>query len=200
VWAKDALCSKGSHMYKIWVLVQRSHTSEQDLAMYCVFRNDTPLFSEYTPFSSPGGLFLGLHATICWLTPGHEVLIFFQDASFPASFSSSTSPFLAPLTHAIDEYLTLSPLHSITGFWASQTWAWDGKHAWWEQLVEEEFHASLALGPTTPPSHACMFLEWATDWVLLGCDYYRCHHWAVADPLMDGLHPFVLGVLECRSH
>jgi hypothetical protein len=38
--------------------------------------------------------------------------------------------------------------------------------------LEEDFHASLDLGPTTPPSCAHMFLEWATNWVPLGWDDY----------------------------
>jgi hypothetical protein len=180
-------------------MASRSHASERDLAMYCVFRNDTPLFSDYTPFFSPGGLFLGLTSAIRRLQPGHEVLIFFQDTSFPASFTSSSSPYLSPLHDALEDYLTKSPLHHITGFWASRSWAWNGKHDWRDNLIEAEFHASLELGPRAVPSRTRMFLEWATDWVPLGRNDYRHHRRAVADHPMDGLHPFVHRVLRHGS-
>jgi hypothetical protein len=150
----------------------KAQASGQQLALYCVFKDDTPLFADYTPVFSPGGLLLALSSALHRLTPGNEVLIFFQDTSFPTLFPSSSSPYLAPLTHTIEDYLTKSPLASITGFWALRSWAWAGKHAWWEHLMEEEFHTSLDLGPTTPPSHARMFLEWATDWVPLGREDY----------------------------
>jgi hypothetical protein len=170
--AKDALCSMNGEVYKIWVMMWRSHTSEHDLTLYCVFRDDTPLFCDYTPFFSPGGLLLGLHSAFRQLLSSHKVLIFFQDASFPTSFTSPSSPNLLPLTHALDDFLERSSLHSITGFWASRSWTWKGKHTWWEHLIEEEFHATLDLGLITPPSRMQMFLEWATDWVPLGWEDY----------------------------
>jgi hypothetical protein len=196
---KDTLRSMQPNMYKVWVMVHEAQASRQSLAMYCVFRDDTPLFADYTPVFSSGRLFLALSSALHQLTPGNEVLIFFQDASFPALFPSSTSPYLVPLTQAIEDYLAESPLASITGFWASWSWAWAGKHAWWECLVEEEFHASLNLGPTAPPSCARMFLEWATDWVPLGREDYQCHCQVIADPPMDGLHPFIHGVMKWGS-
>jgi hypothetical protein len=165
-----------------------------------VFRDDTLLFADYTPSFSTGGLFLALHSAIHCLHAGHEVLIFFQDASFTSSsLSSSSSPYLPPLHHAIKDYLAASPRAAITGFWALRSWTWARKQAWWEHLLEVEFRASLDLGPTTPPLRARMFLEWATDWVPLGREDYCRHRRAVADPPMDGLHPFVHGVLKRGS-
>jgi hypothetical protein len=134
------------------------------------------------------------------LTPSNEVLIFFQGTSFPNSLASlSSSPFLSPLHHALDDYLTASPLQSIEAFWASHSWSWARKHPWWDHLLKEEFHTTLDLGPSAPPSCAHMFLEWATDWVPLSRDDYRRHRHAVADPPMDGLYPFVHGILKQGS-
>jgi hypothetical protein len=53
--------------------------------------------------------------------------------------------------------------------------------------------------PQLAPSRAHMFLEWATDWVPLKREDYRRHRRVVSDPPMDGLHPFVHGVLKQGS-
>jgi len=193
------LRSTGPGSYKVWLRLCDAQASGRQLALYCVFRDDAPLFADYTPFSSPGGLLLTLSSALHRLTPGNEVLIFFQDASFPSLLRSSSSPYLGPLITALDNYLAASPLASITGFWALRSWPWAGRHAWWDRLLEEEFHTSLHLGPTASPSRARMFLEWATDWVPLGRNDYRRHRRALAEPPMDGLHPFVHGVLKHGS-
>jgi hypothetical protein len=198
-WAKAALRSTEGRPYKVWIRMCEAQASGRQLALYCVFRDDTPLFADYTPSFSPGGLLLVLSSAMHRLTPSNEVLIFFQDASFPSLLRSSSSPYLGSLTTALEDYLTASPLASISGFWALRSWPWAGRHTWWDRLLEEEFHASLNLGPTAPPSRARMFLEWATDWVPLGRNDYRRHRRALADPPMVGLYPFVHGVLKRGS-
>jgi hypothetical protein len=87
----------------------------------------------------------------------------------------------------------------MTAFWASRTWPWAGKHPWWTDLKEMEFHLMLDDVPHIPPSKARMFLEWATDWVPLKREDYRRHRRALSDPPMDGLHPFVHGVIKKGS-
>jgi hypothetical protein len=109
--------------------MREAQASGRQLALYHVFKDDAPFFADYTPTFSPGGLLLALHSAIRHLPIGHEVLIFFQDASFPSSFTSS-SPYLGPLTHALDAYLGDTLAHCITGFWAARAWTWAGKHAW----------------------------------------------------------------------
>jgi hypothetical protein len=170
--AKEALRSTAGGTYKVWIRLCEAQASRRKLALYCVFRDDAPLFADYTPSFSPGGLLLVLSSAMHRLTPGSEVLVFFQDASFPSLLCSSSSPYLSALTDTLEDYLTASPLASITGFWALRSWPWAGRQAWWDRLLEEEFHTSLNLGPTAPPSRARMFLEWATDWVPLGCNNY----------------------------
>jgi hypothetical protein len=147
--------------------------SGRRLALYCVFLNDMPVFSGYTPTFSQDGLLLAISSTLHWLTPGKDVLLFFQDASLPTSLLSSASPYLLPLQHTLDDYLAASPLSRIQGYWVSRSWPWARKHPWWECLLEEEFHATLDSGPTNPPSCTRMFLEWVTDWVPLQRDDYR---------------------------
>jgi hypothetical protein len=197
--AKQALRSTVRGTYKVWIRTCEAQASGRQLALYCVFKDDKPVFADYSPAFSHGGLLLALSSALHRLTPGNEVLIFFQDASFPSLLRSSTSPYLAPFTTALEDYLTASPLASVSGFWALRTWAWAGRQSWWDRLLEEEFHASLDLGPTAPLSCARMFLEWATDWVSLRHDDYRRHCRAIADPPMDGFHPFVQGVLKHGS-
>jgi hypothetical protein len=174
-------------------MVAPSHASGRFLAMFCV--HDVPFVSAYTPFSSSGGLLLALFHALRRLTPGSEILIFFQDSSFPSFTACPRSPFLGPATRAIDEYLAASPSSSITAFWAFRTWAWAGKQRWWDTLVEEEFHGSLDDVARITPSHQRVFLEWAMEWVPLGRNDYRRHRRAVADPPQRDLHPFVKGVL-----
>jgi hypothetical protein len=180
-------------------MITEAQASEQSLALYCVFCDDTPFMSDYTPFGSKGGLLLVLSLALKRIPCGNDIYIFFQDGSFPSSFSSSNSPFFGPATGGIDDYLEGSPLTNITGFWASHSWAWASKQKWWEDLKEAEFHSSLDMVPKLIPSQSQMFLEWATDWVPLHREDYRRHHRAVADPPMNGLHPFVHGVLKSGS-
>jgi hypothetical protein len=130
---------------------------------------------------------------------GNDVLIFFQDASFPLLFSTSTSPYFGPVTRAINDYLSDFPLSTITAFWASRTWSWAGKRPWWNELKEAEFHSTLDDIPQLAPSRVRMFLEWAMDWVPLKREDYHCHRRAISDPPMHGLHPFVHGVLKQGS-
>jgi hypothetical protein len=58
--SKRALKEKNAGVWKIWVMVTEGHASEWSLAMYCIFKDDTPFVSDYTPFQSPGGLLLAL--------------------------------------------------------------------------------------------------------------------------------------------
>jgi hypothetical protein len=197
--AKCALRGASTSIWKIWVMVTKAQASERNLALYCVFLNDRPYVSDYTPFYSSEGLLLGLYLALDRIPRGKDVLIFFQNASFPSLFSCRTSPYLGPVTQSIDNYLFESPLCKITTFWASRTWSWPGKCPWWNNLKEMEFHSTLGDVPQLLPSRARMFLEWATDWVPLRREDYRCHRRAVSDPPMDGLHPFVHGVIKKGS-
>jgi hypothetical protein len=134
------------------------------------------------------------------LQPGHEVFVFYHDASLPPCFTEmSSSPFFGPVTRAIDEYLCDTPSSSITGFWAHRSWTWPGKTPWWTPLIEAEFHSSLDTILKVAPSRHRMFLEWATDWVPLSREDFRRHRKAVADAPQRELHPFVLGVLKRGS-
>jgi hypothetical protein len=98
---KEALRSHEPDTYKVWIMAREAQASGRWLALYCVFKDDTPLFTNYTPAFSSGALLLALSSALHRLRPGNEVLIFFQDASFPASFPFSPSPNLAPLTHTV---------------------------------------------------------------------------------------------------
>jgi hypothetical protein len=171
--AKWALLGAQDDVYKIWVMVAKSHASDCLLALYCIFIDNRPFISDYTPVESPGGLMLALLLALQRLRPHHDVLVFFQDALFPICFLRPSSPFLGPVTRAIDDYLTESPSSTITGFWADHSWAWPGQTKWWIPLIEKEFHSSLDSIPKVAPSRLHMFLEWATDWVSLNWNDYR---------------------------
>jgi hypothetical protein len=197
--SKGALRGTDPSIWKVWLMVTKAQASDRNLALYCVFQGDIPFMSDYTPIYSQGGLLLALSLALGRIPRNKDVLIFFQDGSFPLSFSSSESPYLRLATGAIDAYLENSPLCTITAFWASRSWAWAGQCPWWIALKEAEFHLTLDAVPQLTPSRARMFLEWATDWVPLNREDYRRHHCVVSDPPMDGLHPFVYGVLKKGS-
>jgi hypothetical protein len=73
--SKRALRDKNRMTWKVWIMVTKAQASERSLALYCVFHKDIPFISDYTPFTSKGGLLLALSLALTRI-PRRSAFIF----------------------------------------------------------------------------------------------------------------------------
>jgi hypothetical protein len=109
--AKTALSSNNPFTTKVFISTTSSSCPDLHLGLFTIFIDNSLLISDFHtyPLASRALLLALLHAL--WHSPpGWEVLIFFQDATFPSLFSPPiTHTFLTPMMNMLEDYLAMSP-------------------------------------------------------------------------------------------
>jgi hypothetical protein len=144
--AKTALHTTDPSTIKLFISTKPSSHPDLALGFFGIFISNSLHISDFVSYpTASGALLLVLLHGLRRSPPGWEVLIFFQDASFPSLFSPPiTHTLLTPVTNALEDYLAMSHPSMITGFWASPHWVWPGRTNWIPRLQDQEYLACNA--------------------------------------------------------
>jgi hypothetical protein len=163
---KTALHTTDPLTTKLFISTKPSSHPDRLLGLFGIFIHNSLYISDFISYpTASGALLLALLHGLQQTLPGHEVLIFFQDASFPSLFSPPiTHTLITPVTNVLKDYLATSPHITITGFWASLRWVWLGQTNWVPRLLDQEFYANLDDLIPIASSKERIFIEWQNDW------------------------------------